>query len=130
MEGAPDGHAHVAETRDGYYWHVHLASLLNEGAMVLRHKPAGFHGPMVAGFATHVAGCASGYCFFAEAKLLSVDGAKVHVSARRILTLLKARVFVIAELFKLSHRKQALATYWAVSSPPCAERCTCALTPA
>jgi len=47
-------------------------------------------------------------CFPNEDKILSLDGAKVHLSTAGLLTLLRARVHVVAEPSKMSHLLRAL----------------------
>jgi len=109
VDGAASGHAYVSVAENGHSRFVPLAARLNEGAMVTRRRPPGFDKDIFDMYAAHFSAFAAGY-FPQENKLLSVDGAKVHLSAPGLLTLLKAKVSVIAEPSKLSHLIQALDT--------------------
>lgn len=109
VEGPTDEHAYVTVTKEGRTRHVPLASRLNENAMVVRHKPAGFDRPMFAKLAAHLSEFMKGV-FPEEPKLLALDGAKVHFSVDGLMTLLRAGVTAIAEPSKLSHVIQALET--------------------
>jgi len=108
VEGQVPGHAVLTETKqDGTKTVTALSSLLNDGAVVWRRSPPGFDKSVFDVWATMFAKFAQSY-FKDEAKLLSLDGAKVHLSPAGLLTLLKANVHVVAEPSKMSHILQAL----------------------
>lgn len=110
VKGANPGHAFVLVSGpDGASRVVPLASLLNDSAVVWRRTPPGFDKNMFDVYAEHIATFMTAY-YPEEAKLLGVDGAKVHLSPGGLLTLLRAIVHVIAEPSKMSHALQALHT--------------------
>lgn len=110
VEGATPGHAFVRVTRpDGTVHTVPLASFLNDAAMAWRRTPPGFDKSVFDVYAEHMATFFGAY-YPKEAKLLAIDGAKVHLSPGGLLTLLNANVHVIAEPSKMSHILQALDT--------------------
>jgi len=94
-------------TVDGKTTSVPLAARLNDLAMVVRRTPAGFDKGIFDIWCAHFAAFATAY-YPGESKLLSLDGAKVHLSATGLLTLLRANVHVVAEPSKRSHLLQPL----------------------
>jgi len=107
-EGQVPGHAFLTKTKQyGTNTVTALSFLLNDGVFVWRWSPAGFDNSVFDVWATMFAKFAQSY-FKYEAKLLFLDGAKVHLSPAGLLTLLKANVHVLAEPSKMSHILQAL----------------------
>jgi len=82
-------------------------SFLNDGAVAWRRSPPGFDKAVFDVWQSTFAEMARSY-FPNEDKILSLDGAKVHLSTAGVLTLLRARVHVVAEPSKMSHLLQAL----------------------
>ena len=109
VDGAASGHAFVVVSDNGKKRYVPLAASLPEGSVVTRRRPPGFDKGIFNTYASHFCVFAAGY-YPDENKLLSVDGAKVHLSAPGLIELLKSKVTVIAEPSKLSHLIQALDT--------------------
>jgi len=108
VDGQTPGHAYVSETEaDGSRTEQALSSYLNDGAVVWRRSPPGFDEAVFDVCASTFATFARSYCPD-EDKILSLDGAKVQLSTTGLLTLLKARVHVVAEPSKMSHILQAL----------------------
>jgi len=110
VEGQVPGHAVLTETKqEGTKTVTALSSLLNNGAFVWRRSPRGLYKTVFDVWATMFAKFAQSY-FKDEPKLLSLDGAKVHLSPAGLLTLLKANVHVVAEPSNMSHIIQTLET--------------------
>jgi len=108
VDGQATGHAFVTTTeRDGGKQDKALATFLNDGAIVRRRSPPGFTKEVFDVWAQQFASFARSY-YPGEAKILSLDGAKVHLSPAGLLTLLRANVHVIAEPSKMPHILQAL----------------------
>ena len=108
FDGQTPGPAYLLETRaDGSRKEQALSSYLNDGAVVWRHSPPGLDKAVFDVWASTFAKFARSY-FPDEDNILSLDGAKVHLSTTGLLTLLKARVHVVAEPSKMSHILQAL----------------------
>jgi len=84
-----------------------LAAYLNDGVVVWRRSPPGFDTAVLDVWAEVLAQFACSY-FPEEAKILSIDGAKVHHLPSGLLTLLRAKVHVVAEPSRMSHFLQAL----------------------
>ncbi|KAK1865914.1 hypothetical protein I4F81_008436 [Pyropia yezoensis] len=110
VEGATPDHAFVRVTDPhGKVCTVPLASFLNDSAVAWRRTPPGFDKSVFDVYAEHIATFLRSY-YPKEAKLLAVNGAKVHLSPGGLLTLLRANVRVIAEPSKMSHILEALDT--------------------
>ena len=108
VDGQTPRHACVSETEaDGSRTEQALSSNLNDGAVVWRHSPPGLDKAVFDVWASTFTKFVRSY-FPDEDKILSLEGAKVHLSTTRLLTLLKARVHVVAEPSKKSHILQAL----------------------
>jgi len=107
VEGEAKGLAFAKITVDGKTTSVPLAARLNDSAMVVRRTPAGFYKGIFDVWCAHFAALAIAY-YPGESKLLSLDDAKVHLSATGLLNLLRANVHVVAEPSKLSHLLQPL----------------------
>jgi len=108
VDGQVPGYAFVSVTQpDGSTRDKALAAYLNDGAIVWRRSPPGFTTAVFDVWAEQFAEFARSY-YPEEAKILSLDGAKVHLSPTGLLTLLRANVHVIAEPSKMSHILQAL----------------------
>lgn len=109
VEGATEGHAYVRIQRaDGTVKEtIPLASLLQDGAVVMRRSPSGFTKEVFDNYARHMASFAM-RLFPGESKVLALDGAKVHLSPLGLRLLLEAGVHVIIEPSKMSHLLQAL----------------------
>jgi len=75
--------------------------------VVWRRPPPGFDKVVFEVWAEHFAAFARSY-YPQEDKILSLKGAKVHLSPAGLLTLLRANVHVIAEPSQMSHILQAL----------------------
>jgi len=101
VEGKAKGHAVAKITAECKKSSVPLAARLNDSAMVVRRTPAGFDNCIFDVWCAHFAVFAAA-CYPGESKLLSLDEAKVHVSATGLLTLLRANVHFVAEPSKLS----------------------------
>jgi len=102
------GHAFATTTdRDGGNQYKALAAFLNDGAIVWRRSLQGFTDEFFDVWAQQFSSFARSY-YPGEAKILSLDGAKVHLSPAGLLTLLRANVHVIAEPSNMSHILQAL----------------------
>jgi len=107
-EGQAAGHAFVTATAaDESSTERALSSFLNDGAVDWRRSPPGFDKAVFDVWASTFAKFARSY-FRNEDKILFLDGAKVHLSTAGLLTLLPARVHVVAEPSKTSHLFQAL----------------------
>jgi len=107
VDGRVAGHGTVALTyQDGRKEYEALAAYLNEGAVVWRRSPPGFDIALDV-WAEVFAQFACSY-FPEEAKIFSIDGAKVHLSSAGLLTLLRANVHVVEEPSQMSHTLQAL----------------------
>ena len=108
VDGQASGLAFVTKTdRDGGKKDKALAAFLNDGAIVWRRSPPGFTKEVFDVWAQQFASFARSY-YPGEAKILSLDGAKVHLYHAGLLTLLRASVHGIAEPSKMSHILQAL----------------------
>jgi len=107
VEGEAKGHAFAKITVDGKRTSVPLAARLNDAAMVAGRTPAGFYKGIFDVWCAHFAALAIAY-YPGESKLLSLDEAKVHLSATGLLNLMRANVHVVAEPSKLSHLLQPL----------------------
>jgi len=102
VDGQVPGHAFVTVTQlDGSTRDEALAAYLNDGAILWRRSPPGFTKAVFNVWAEHSAELARSY-YPEEANILSLDGAKVHLSPTGLLTLLCANVHVIAEPSKMS----------------------------
>jgi len=104
VEGSVPGHAFVRRQVEGQPAQViPLASRLGDGATVRRRSPPGLDLDMFDVYCEHLA------AFFPNGeKLLSIDRAKVHFSARGLLTLVRARFNVVVEPSAMSHLLQAI----------------------
>jgi len=108
VEGSVSRHAFVRRQVEGQPAQViPLASRLGDGATVRRRSPLGLDLHMFDVYCEHLAAFAHNF-FPNEKKLLSIDGAKVHFSARGLLTLVRARFNVVVEPSAMSHLLQAL----------------------
>jgi len=108
VDGRVAGHGTVALTyQDGRKEYEALAAYLNDGAVVWRRSPPGFDKAVFDVWAEVFAQFACSY-FPEEAKNLSIDGAKVHLSSAGPPTPLRAYVHVVAEPSQMSHTLQAL----------------------
>ena len=105
VEGEAKGHAFAKITVDGKTTSVPLAARLSDSAMVVRRTRAVFEEGIFDAWCAHFAALAIAY-YPEEPQLLSLDGAKVHLSATGLLTLSRANVHVVAEPSKLFHLLQ------------------------
>jgi len=108
VDGRVAGHGVVTQTSpEGIKEEKALVSFLNDAAVVWHRSPAGFDKVVFDVWAEHFAAFARSY-YPQEDKLLSHDGAKVHLSPAGFLTLLRANVHVIAQPSQMSHILQPL----------------------
>lgn len=110
VKPATPGHTLVRVTRpDGTVQTVPLAKFLNGAAMARRRTPPGSEKSVFDVYVEHMAAFIRAY-YSKEAKLLAIDGSKVHLLLGGLLTLLKKNAHVIAEPSKRSHIWQSLDT--------------------
>jgi len=103
VEGSVSGHAFVRRQVEGQPAQViPLASRLGDGATVRRRSPPGLDLDMFDVYCEHLAAFSQNI-LPNEEKLLSIDGSKVHFSARALLNLVRARFNVVVEPFAMSH---------------------------
>jgi len=109
VEGGKEGHAlvPVSHADGGRPDTIPLLSRLQDDAVVLQRTPPGFDRSMFDLFALHFARFAMNF-YPHESKILTLDGAEVHLSPTGLTRLLAAGVHVIVEASKMSHVLQAL----------------------
>jgi len=108
VDGQAPGHGIVTVTGpDGFKKDAALASWLNDGAIVWRRSPPGMEKAVFDVWCEMFSKFSRSY-YPEEAKILSLDGAKVHLSPKGLLVLLRSNVNFIAEPSRMSHILQAL----------------------
>ena len=108
VDGKATEHGVVTETSpEGIKKETALSSFFSDAPVVWSRSPPGFDKVVFDVWAEHFAAFARSY-YPQEDKLLSLDGAKIHLFPAGLLTLMRANVHVIAQPSQMSHILQAL----------------------